>query len=88
MKLPIKQILSKNKKLYQIVDAEDRLLIKDINDLGFAMDICDKFNEQTYTTTEIFEFRNLLVQNAITEGTHFSATDLLIKFDNHFKINV
>jgi len=44
MKLPIKQILSKNRKLYQIVDAEGTLLIKDINDLSFALDICDKFN--------------------------------------------
>lgn len=46
-KLPFKQILSKNKRNYQIVDAKDKLVIKDVADLADALFIQDACNKIT-----------------------------------------
>lgn len=44
MKLPVKQILSKNRKHYQIVDREGVIIIPDIPRLCDAMQIEDSLN--------------------------------------------
>ena len=44
MKLPVIQILSKNKKHYQIVDASADIIVTDVPDLGDALKIQDVLN--------------------------------------------
>ena len=44
MKLPVKQILNKNKKHYQIIDKEGVIIIPDIPRLCDAMQIEDALN--------------------------------------------
>ena len=44
MKLPVKQILSKNKKHYQIIDSNNKIVVTDIPDLGDAMLIEELLN--------------------------------------------
>lgn len=44
MKLPVKQILSKNKKHYQIVDNTKKVIIPDIPEIGDAMQIEEALN--------------------------------------------
>jgi len=44
MKLPIKQILSKNRKHYQIVDRDNKIIIADIELISDAFNIEDAVN--------------------------------------------
>ena len=44
MKLPVKQILSKNKKHYQIIDDTNKIIITDIPDIGDALIIVETLN--------------------------------------------
>ena len=44
MKLPVKQILSKNRKHYQIADREGNIIVTDVIDLGDTLNIEEAIN--------------------------------------------
>jgi hypothetical protein len=61
MKLPVKQILSKNKKHYQIVDKDNKIVVTDIPDLGDAMFIEEVLNKYPKTMFYLEDMKNRLL---------------------------
>lgn len=62
MKLPVTQILSKNKRYYQIVDADNRVIVTDVPDLGDALEIEEALNNYKKANKSI-EVECLIIDN-------------------------
>lgn len=66
MKLPVKQILSKNRKHYQIIDNEQKVIIPDIPQIEDAMQIEESLNNYP-KVLELLKILKLDCEEAITE---------------------
>lgn len=80
--LPWVQILSKNKKKYQIIDSKTNIIIDDINELGNALYIeeaCNNYNKA------LIILKNTINHNNFLKEQYQISPSLILEIKNFLK---
>lgn len=81
MKLPVKQVLSKNKKHYQLIDADGVIIVTDIPQIADALYIeesINNYNKVIDLLKRSKELQNYHIANLNKETEEFLTTKQLI----------
>lgn len=85
MKLPVRQILSKNRKHYQIIDSNNKIIIPDIPELSDAILIEDSLNNYDESVELLKQIKMELINEGIISGQLYDIFNKIDNFLNKYK---
>lgn len=85
MRLPVKQILSKNRKHYQIIDSNNKIIIPDIPELSDALLIEDSLNNYDESVELLKQINMELINEGIISGQLYDIFNKIDNFLNKYK---
>lgn len=85
MKLPVRQILSKNRKHYQIIDSNNKIIIPDIPELSDSLLIEDSLNNYDESVELLKQIKMELINEGIISGQLYDIFNKIDNFLNKYK---